>query len=61
MSSKINWEEVIDKEARGIDDYDLGEVVELQDNVVVTQKGTLRLEEFINSSHTGNYNLSKII
>ena len=53
--------EVIDKKARGIDDYDLGEVVELQDNVVVTQKGTLRLEEFINSSHTGNYNLSKII
>ena len=36
MSSKINWEEVINKEARGIDDYDLGEVQEVQENVVVT-------------------------
>ena len=26
MSSNINWDEVIDKKARVIDDYDLGEV-----------------------------------
>ena len=46
MASNINWEEVIDKKARGIDDYDLGEVVELQDNVVVTQKGILDKDKF---------------
>lgn len=43
MTSDINWEEVIDKKARGIDDYDLGEVV---DNVVVTQKGILDKDKF---------------
>jgi hypothetical protein len=40
LSSNIKWDEVIDKKARGIDDYDLGEVQEVQDNVVITQKGT---------------------
>jgi hypothetical protein len=29
MDSNINWDEVIDKKARGIDDYDLGEVQEV--------------------------------
>jgi hypothetical protein len=38
MNSNINWDEVIDKKARGIDDYDLGEVQEVRENVVVTQK-----------------------
>ena len=46
MSSNINWDEVIDKKACGIDDYDLGEVVELQENVVVTQKGILDKDKF---------------
>ena len=31
MRSNINWDEVIDKKARGIDDYDL-EVQKDQDN-----------------------------
>jgi hypothetical protein len=46
MTSNINWEEVIYKKARGIDDYDLGEVIELQDNVVVTQKGIFDKDKF---------------
>ena len=46
MSSNINWEEVIDKKARGTDDRDLGEVVEVQDNVVVTQKGIIDKDKF---------------
>ncbi|MGA7142688.1 MAG: hypothetical protein WBX29_11825 [Nitrososphaeraceae archaeon] len=33
LSSNINWDEVIDKKARGIDDYDLGEVQEVNDNL----------------------------
>jgi hypothetical protein len=41
MDSNINWDEVIDKKARGIDDCDLGEVQEVNDNVVITQKGIL--------------------
>jgi len=46
MSSNINWDEVIDKEARGIDDYDLGEVQEVQEKVVVTQRGILDKNTF---------------
>ena len=46
MSSNINSDEVIDKKARGTDDCDLGEVVEVQDNVVVTQKGILDKDKF---------------
>ena len=46
MSSNINWDEVINKKARVIDDYDLGEVQEGQENVVVTQKGILDKDKF---------------
>jgi hypothetical protein len=46
MNLSINWDEVIDKKARGIDDYDLGEVQEVQDNVVVTQKGIIDKDKF---------------
>jgi hypothetical protein len=46
MSSNINWNEVIEKKARGLDDYDLGEVLQVQDNVVVTQKGILDKDKF---------------
>ena len=46
LSSNINWDEVINKKARGIDDYDLGEVQEVQDNVVVTQKGIIDKDRF---------------
>ena len=41
MGSNVNWDEVVDKKARGIDDYDLGVIQEVQGNVVVTQKGIL--------------------
>ena len=46
-SPNINWDEVIEgTKARGIDDYDLGEVQRVQDNVVVTQKGILDKDKF---------------
>lgn len=41
MSLNINWDEVIKKEARGIEDYDLGEVHEIEADTVVTKKGVL--------------------
>ena len=47
LSSNINWDEVIDKKARGIDGYDLGEVHEVQDNVVIIQKGIIDKTNFI--------------
>ena len=46
MSSNIKWDEVIDKKARGINDYDLGEVQEVQENVVVIQKGLIDKDKF---------------
>jgi hypothetical protein len=45
-SPNINWDEVIDKKTLGIDDYDLGEVQEVQDSVVITQKGIIDKDKF---------------
>ena len=39
-ANEIPWDEIIKKEARGIDDADLGEVQEVNSDNVVTQKGT---------------------
>jgi hypothetical protein len=38
MNSNINWDEIIDKKARGIDDYDLGEIQEVNDNMVILKR-----------------------
>jgi hypothetical protein len=38
-SSNIDWNDVIKKEARGMDDEDFGEVQDVQDNYVLVQKG----------------------
>ena len=42
----INWDEVIKKEARGKNDEDLGEVQEIGDEYVLTQKGMVSKEKF---------------
>jgi uncharacterized protein (TIGR02271 family) len=42
----IPWEEVIKKEARGIDDYDLGEVQQVTSEYVLTQKGLVNIKWF---------------
>jgi len=44
--NEIPWDEIIKKEARGIDDADLGEVREVNSDYVVTQKGILDKEWF---------------
>src|SRR5919202_3533958 len=41
-----DWNEVIKKEARGRNDADLGKVLEIRDDIVVTEKGTLNKEKF---------------
>lgn len=35
----INWTDVIKREARGLDGYDLGEVQEVSTDYIVTEKG----------------------
>ena len=41
-----DWNEVIKKEARGRNDADLGEVLEVKDDIVVTERGILNKEKF---------------
>ena len=41
MFANINWDDVIKKEARGSDGYDLGEVQEVTSDFVLTQKGVV--------------------
>ncbi|HEY7110657.1 MAG TPA: YsnF/AvaK domain-containing protein [Thermodesulfobacteriota bacterium] len=42
----IRWDDVIKKEARGINDYDLGEVQEVTSNSVLTEKGLIDTKLF---------------
>jgi hypothetical protein len=42
----VNWDEILKKEARGLADYDLGEVDEVQPDVVVTKKGIVDKDRF---------------
>jgi hypothetical protein len=42
----VNWDEVTKKEARGENDEDLGEVQEIGDKYVLTQKGLVSKEKF---------------
>ena len=42
----IEWEDVIKKEARGINDDDLGEVQDIGQTYIVTQKGIINREKF---------------
>ena len=46
MNETIDWEKVIKKEARGIDDYDLGEVEEVDEEHVITKKGVVDKDRF---------------
>ena len=45
-SNIIPWNEVIKKEARGINDEDFGEVQEIQGNYVLIQRGIINTEIF---------------
>lgn len=46
MDDTIDWDKVIKKEARGIDDYDLGEVQEINEQHVITKKGVVDKDKF---------------
>ena len=46
IDSNINWDDVIKKEARGLDDADLGEVQEVNNDNVLTQKGVVSKDRY---------------
>ena len=46
MSSNIDWMDVIKKEARGLNDADFGEVQEVSNGLVLTQRGIVNRELF---------------
>jgi uncharacterized protein (TIGR02271 family) len=46
MNTTIDWNDVIKKEARGINDEDLGEVQLVEDNYVLVQRGIIDKEKF---------------
>ena len=45
-SSDIDWNDVIKREARGINDEDLGEVQDIEGNYVLVQRGIINKEKF---------------
>ena len=45
-SSNINWDDVIKKEVRGINNADLGEIQQVDENFILSQKGTIGKEKF---------------
>lgn len=45
-NGNIDWDDVIKKEARGINDEDLGEVQEVGDTYVLVQKGLINKEKY---------------
>ncbi len=46
MVELINWDDIIKKEARGLDDYDLGEVQDLNEQFVETKRGVVDKDKF---------------
>ena len=44
--SDIKWAETIKKEARGVNDLDLGEVQQVELENIITQKGTIEKEQY---------------
>ena len=46
MSNITNWDDILKKEAQGKNDYDLGEVHELEPEIVVTKRGLVDKDKF---------------
>ena len=45
-SNDIDWNDVIKREARGINDEDLGKVQDIQGNYVLIKRGIIKKEQF---------------
>ena len=46
MNQNIRWEDVVKKEAIGIDKCDLGKVQQIKDDIIITEKGVLSKKRF---------------
>ncbi len=46
IDANMNWDDVIKKEARGINDANLGEVDEIQGDYIITKKGIVGKDRF---------------
>jgi hypothetical protein len=46
LSSTVDWNDVIKKEARGSNDEDLGEVHEVVENYILVQRGLINKDKF---------------
>ena len=56
MDREIEWNDVIKKEARGLDDLDLGEVQEITEDKVIVKKGIIEHNIFhLPKSHIQSY------
>ena len=53
-TANIDWNEIINKEARGIDDADFGKVQSVESEYVSTQKGIFNKEFFSFSKKFGS-------
>ena len=47
QSTPIAWTDVVKKEAKGLDDFSLGEMQEVGTNYIFTQKGTIKSKFYI--------------
>jgi hypothetical protein len=46
MNEIVDWNKIIKKEARGLDNYDLGEVQDLNEQFVETKRGLVDKDKF---------------
>ncbi len=46
MNEIVDWDKIIKKEARGLDNYDLGEVQDLNEQFVETKRGLVDKDKF---------------
>ena len=47
MNQNIRWEDVLKKEAIGIDKCDLGKVQEIKDETIITEKGVISKKRYL--------------
>lgn len=47
MNQNIRWQEILNKEASGIDKCDLGKVQQINDDMVITKKGIINKKKYV--------------
>jgi hypothetical protein len=46
MNQNIRWQEILNKEATGIDKCDLGKVQQIKDDLIITRKGLINKKKY---------------